>query len=72
MDTNSYNFARFCFNNLSIPLKRTIVCGDDEQDIINSLNILLKQDKLDLIITSGGLGSTHDDITYKVISDYFN
>ena len=71
MDTNSYNFARFCFNNLSIPLKRTIVCGDDEQDIINSLNILLKQDKLDLIITSGGLGSTHDDITYKVISDYF-
>lgn len=71
LDTNSYNFARFCFNNLSIPLKRTIVCGDDEQDIINSLNILLKQDKLDLIITSGGLGSTHDDITYKVISDYF-
>ncbi|EGW30587.1 uncharacterized protein SPAPADRAFT_63429, partial [Spathaspora passalidarum NRRL Y-27907] len=72
LDTNSYNFARYCFNNLSIPLKRTIVCGDSEKDIIDSLNILLKQDKLDFVVTSGGLGSTHDDITYKVISDYFN
>ena len=35
LDTNSYNFARFCFKDLSIPLKRTIVCGDDEDDIKN-------------------------------------
>ncbi|RLV96480.1 Uncharacterized protein JA1_000243 [Spathaspora sp. JA1] len=72
LDTNSYNFARYCFNNLSIPLKRTIVCGDSEKDIVDSLNILLKQDQLDLVITSGGLGSTHDDITYKAIADYFD
>ncbi|EMG50217.1 hypothetical protein SBY92_003636 [Candida maltosa Xu316] len=70
-DSNSSNFARYCFTNLSIPLKRIIVCGDDEDDIANSLNVLLKQDNLDLVITSGGLGSTHDDITYKVLSDYF-
>ncbi|KAK6457759.1 putative molybdopterin binding protein [Scheffersomyces xylosifermentans] len=71
LDTNSYNFARFCFNNLSIPMKRTIVCGDDSQDIKNSLKILVEQDKLDIIITSGGLGSTHDDITYSVLSEFY-
>lgn len=70
LDTNSYNFARFCFNDLSIPLKRTIVCGDDEDDIKRCLDTLMKDD-LDFIVTSGGLGSTHDDITYDVISDYF-
>ncbi|KAG7660471.1 uncharacterized protein J8A68_006018 [[Candida] subhashii] len=71
LDTNSYHFARQCFNNLSIPLKRTIVCGDDPKDITKSLDILLKQDQIDFIITSGGLGSTHDDITYEVLSEYF-
>ncbi|CAK9439981.1 uncharacterized protein LODBEIA_P40810 [Lodderomyces beijingensis] len=72
LDTNSYHFARFCFNNLAIPLKRTIVCGDDELDIKNSLDVLLKQDKVDFVVTSGGLGSTHDDITYQVLASYFN
>nr|XP_051614442.1 uncharacterized protein KGF55_003001 [Candida pseudojiufengensis]KAI5963209.1 hypothetical protein KGF55_003001 [Candida pseudojiufengensis] len=72
LDTNSYNFAKFCFNNLTIPLKRTIVCGDEADDISVSLNNLIKQDEIDFIITSGGLGSTHDDITYKTLSDYFD
>lgn len=72
LDTNSYHFARMCFQQLSIPLKRTIVCGDDADDISKSLDILLKQDKVDFVVTSGGLGSTHDDITYEVLSKYFN
>ncbi|KAI5958489.1 hypothetical protein CANMA_004215 [Candida margitis] len=71
MDSNSYNFARFCFNDLSIPLKRTTVCGDDAQDIKTSMHNLLTQDNVDFLVTSGGLGSTHDDITYEAISDYF-
>lgn len=71
-DTNSHTFAKYCFNNLSIPLKRVLVCGDDKEDIVKSLDFLIKQDKVDLIVTSGGLGSTHDDITYDVISEYFN
>ena len=72
LDTNSHNFAKFCFNKLLIPMKRTIVCGDDKDDIVNSLRILVEQDKVDLIITSGGLGSTHDDITYSVLSEFYN
>lgn len=69
-DINSFEFAKFCFNNLSIPLKRTIVCSDDKDDIIDSLNNLRKS--CDIIITSGGIGSTHDDVTYEAIATAFN
>lgn len=65
-DRNSYEFAKFCFNTLSLPLRKTIVCGDDKQDIIDSLAVL--RQSCDLIVTSGGIGSTHDDITYDAIA----
>lgn len=67
LDTNLFEFAKFCFNELSVPLKKTIVCGDDKQDIIKSLEVL-RQSKCDFIVTSGGIGSTHDDITYDSLS----
>lgn len=70
-DKNSHTFAKFCFHNLAIPLKRTMVCGDDRDDITKLLNFLLNEDKVDLVVTSGGLGSTHDDITYDVLAEYF-
>ncbi|GEQ72009.1 hypothetical protein JCM33374_g5695 [Metschnikowia sp. JCM 33374] len=70
LDTNSFEFAKFCFNELSVPLKKTIVCGDDKQDIIQSLEVLRKSD-CDFIVTSGGIGSTHDDITYDALSSAF-
>lgn len=71
LDTNSHNFAKFCFNDLSIPVKKTIVCGDDKKDIIQSLHTLM-DDKCDFIVTSGGIGPTHDDITYESIAEAFN
>ncbi|OBA19031.1 Molybdopterin binding protein [Metschnikowia bicuspidata var. bicuspidata NRRL YB-4993] len=71
LDTNLFEFAKFCFNELSVPLKKTIVCGDDTEDIIQSLEIL-RQNKCDFIVTSGGIGSTHDDITYEALSLAFH
>ncbi|EGV62508.1 Molybdopterin binding protein [Yamadazyma tenuis ATCC 10573] len=70
LDTNSHVFAKFCFNELSIPVKKTIVCGDDCDDITNSLNTLIHDD-CDFIVTSGGIGPTHDDITYESIAHAF-
>lgn len=67
LDTNSHEFAKVCFQQLSIPLKKTIVCGDDKDDIIRSLEVL-KQEGCDLLVTSGGIGPTHDDITYEAIA----
>lgn len=71
LDTNSHEFAKFCFDSLSVPLKKTIVCGDDIDDIKSSLDIL-RNDKCDFIVTSGGIGSTHDDITYEALAQAFN
>lgn len=65
-DINSFEFAKFCFNKLSIPLKRTVVCSDDKNDIIECLNGL--RQSCDVIITSGGIGSTHDDLTYEAVA----
>lgn len=70
LDTNLFEFARFCFNELCIPLKKTVVCGDDAQDIISSLQTL-RNANCDFIVTSGGIGSTHDDITYDAIASAF-
>ena len=43
---------------------------DTDQDIINTLNYYISQ-SLDMIICTGGLGPTHDDITAKTLYDYF-
>lgn len=71
LDTNLFEFAKLCFHELSVPLKKTVVCGDDKADIIRLLQIL-RDEKCDFIVTSGGIGSTHDDITYDALSEAFN
>ncbi len=49
-----------------------IVCiGDDEKAIYTKLDLAL-QNHVDLIIITGGLGSTKDDITKLVLARYFN
>lgn len=69
-DTNSFEFAKTCFSQLSVPVKRIIVCSDDKADIKKLLK-LLRDDDIDFIVTSGGLGSTHDDVTYDAIAEYY-
>lgn len=43
--------------------------GDEYEQIFNALNSIPKN--INAIITTGGLGPTHDDITLKVLCDYF-
>ncbi|PIS48118.1 hypothetical protein CJI97_005709 [Candidozyma auris] len=71
LDTNSFEFAKYCFKELSIPVKKTVVCGDDADDIIRSLKVLTDEN-CDFIVTSGGIGSTHDDITYEALASAFH
>lgn len=49
-------------------LKSTTI-KDNEQDIVDTLDELLK--KVDLIIITGGLGPTNDDITKETLTKYF-
>ncbi|CCF56142.1 hypothetical protein KAFR_0A07080 [Kazachstania africana CBS 2517] len=69
VDTNSRFFAKLCFS-LGIKLREVVVIGDDESQIIETVRRLWKQHQF--IVTSGGIGSTHDDITYECLAKSFN
>ncbi|KAK2771730.1 hypothetical protein FQN53_004911 [Emmonsiellopsis sp. PD_33] len=69
VDTNSAFFAKFCFS-MGVLLKRVEVIADDESEIIEAVRRM--SDKYDFVVTSGGIGPTHDDITYESIAHAFN
>ncbi|KAL2158632.1 hypothetical protein VTH06DRAFT_4114 [Thermothelomyces fergusii] len=68
-DTNSHEFAKWCFN-LGINLKRIEVIEDDEAEIVEAVRRM--SERYDLVVTSGGIGPTHDDITYKSVAKAFD
>ena len=67
-DTNSAYLAKYCFS-LGIQLKRIEVIADDEDEIGEATRRM--SEKYDFVVTSGGIGPTHDDITYQSISKAF-
>jgi len=69
VDTNSAFFAKYCFS-LGIGLKRIEVIADDEEEIIEAIRRM--SDRYDFVVTSGGIGPTHDDITYQSIGKAFS
>ncbi|KAH7928809.1 Molybdopterin binding protein [Leucogyrophana mollusca] len=69
LDRNSNYFARFCFEQ-GIELKRIEVIADDEDEIIEASRRMVQQ--YDFVITSGGIGPTHDDITYASLAKSFS
>jgi len=68
-DTNSNFFAQFCFD-LGIELKRIEVIADDEDEIVEAARRMTKN--YDFVVTSGGIGPTHDDITYASLAKAFD
>ncbi|KAF2268821.1 Molybdopterin binding protein [Lojkania enalia] len=69
VDTNSAYMAKFCFA-LGISLRRIEVIADDENEIVEAARRMSKT--YDFVVTSGGIGPTHDDITYQSIAKAFN
>ncbi|GAA5847471.1 hypothetical protein JCM3766R1_005358 [Sporobolomyces carnicolor] len=67
-DTNSNFLAKMAFD-LGIELKRIEVIADDEAEIAEAVRRMHKN--YDWVVTSGGVGSTHDDITYPSIAAAF-
>ncbi|KAL9709342.1 hypothetical protein Ac2012v2_007698 [Leucoagaricus gongylophorus] len=68
-DRNSHVFAQYCFEH-GVDLKRIEVVADDEADILEASRRLAE--KYDFVVTSGGIGPTHDDITYQSLAKSFN
>jgi nicotinamide-nucleotide amidase len=54
---------------LGIDLAHVVTCGDRPADLMAALEFLRDQG-VDLIVTSGGLGPTADDLTAQVVGDF--
>ncbi|TFK75722.1 Molybdopterin binding protein [Pluteus cervinus] len=68
LDRNSNYFAKYCFEN-GIKLKRIEVVADKEEEIVEASRRMVRE--YDFVITSGGIGPTHDDITYAALAKAF-
>ncbi|KAI8073528.1 MoaB/Mog domain-containing protein [Gilbertella persicaria] len=68
-DTNSHYLAKTLFD-IGIELKTIHVVGDTVEAITKSVKELSCTH--DYVFTSGGIGPTHDDITYAAIASAFN
>lgn len=69
VDTNSAWMAQQ-LNEFGIRVKQITSISDDKQHIIDALNEAQK--RADIILITGGLGPTKDDITKHTLAEYFN
>jgi nicotinamide-nucleotide amidase len=60
-DTNSRFFQEALLNRTGLTVRRSVVVGDDRDDIIEALNQAAA--RCDVVLVSGGLGPTSDDLT---------
>lgn len=69
VDTNSAYMSRE-LNKAGIIVERRIAVGDKASEIIRVLDD--ETERVDLILITGGLGPTSDDITKQTLAKYFN
>ncbi|NII82957.1 MULTISPECIES: competence/damage-inducible protein A [unclassified Pedobacter] len=69
IDTNSAWMAKQ-LNLIGVSVKQITSVSDDEQHIIEAL--ALAEKRADIVLITGGLGPTKDDITKKTLAKYFN
>lgn len=55
---------------IGIPAHKIITIGDDNAEIIKTVDHAIRDSQI--IIVTGGLGPTHDDITKNALADFFD
>ena len=68
VDTNSSHIAK-SLDKIGIAVQEMLSVSDSREHILDTLTAL--QNRVDLVIITGGLGPTKDDITKKTLADYF-
>ena len=68
VDTNSAFIAK-SLDRIGVEINEMISISDDKNHILDTFSTL--QNKVDLVIITGGLGPTKDDVTKKTFCDYF-
>jgi nicotinamide-nucleotide amidase len=66
VDTNSL-WLTDQLNTLGVEVKRKLVVGDDRQLLASSVRQALE--RVDIVILTGGLGPTEDDVTREAVAD---
>lgn len=69
INTNSAWIAEQ-LTSIGVEVKLHIAVGDNAKDMIDELSFALGVSEM--VIITGGLGPTHDDITKPVLTEYFN
>lgn len=54
---------------LGIPLLRASMLRDDPAELVAELRLLIE--RYDLVVTSGGVGPTHDDVTLHAVAEAY-
>lgn len=67
-DTNTKLLADF-LKTYHLEIHQSMVARDERSAILEALKVLF--DKCDLVVTSGGLGPTKDDITKDTLAEFF-
>lgn len=65
LNTNT-SFLSIELEKLGINVDKCVVVGDDENMLSAEIDSFMESD-FDLLITTGGLGPTHDDFTKEVV-----
>ncbi len=68
VNTNASTMSRL-LTEAGMAVQRTVVVGDVYQDIWNAVDEAMRSS--DAVLVTGGLGPTKDDITKKLLCDYF-
>src|SRR6187402_2206378 len=68
VDTNS-GFIAKSFDKIGVEIDEMISISDNKMHILNTFKKL--QNNVDLVLITGGLGPTKDDITKKTFCEYF-
>ncbi|MBE9576281.1 competence/damage-inducible protein A [Flavobacterium proteolyticum] len=69
VDTNSSYIAK-ALDKIGIATHEMLSISDDKHHILDTFHLL--QNKVEVVIVTGGLGPTKDDITKKTFCDYFD
>ena len=65
INTNA-SFLSYFLSDIGIDVKKVITVGDDKIDIKNEVEAFKNSD-IDILVTCGGLGPTHDDFTKEIV-----
>src|SRR5437868_4907303 len=68
INTNA-SFISEQLNAIGITVSRVTTVGDNEEEILDAIQSAWK--KNDVVIATGGLGPTHDDISKNVVARFF-